>query len=579
MASHDPYGRPLALSEKEKVTETTSSDAPIEEGESGHVVKSRPLARALEGRHMQMIAIGGSIGAGLFVGSGGALSNGGPGSLLIGFMITGTMLLFTVQALGELAVLYPQNGAMYQYLCRFIDPSWGCAMGWDYAIGWLTVLPFELTAASITIDFWEVNVNKGVWITVFFVALCAIQVFGVRGYGEVEYVLGMIKILACAGFIILGIIIDCGGVPTDSRGYIGAKYWHDPGAFRNGFKGFASVLVTAAFAFGGTELAGLAAAEAADPVKSLPRATKQVFWRIFFFYIVNVFIIGLIVPSNSEFLLKSTGANTKYSPFVLAIKQAGIKGLPSVFNAVITLAVLSVGNSCMYGSTRTFQALAQGGMAPKILAYVDRKGRPIPTIILQLAFGLLAFLNLIPSVGDQIFNWLLALSGLQSFFTWASICLAHIRFRKAWAANGRSIEELQFRAFAGVYGSYLALFLNVCCLIAQFYVAAWPIGEGELSPRARVESFFSAYLTAFVILTVFIIWKVYSAAYSTDPRINHRGWKPYIKISEIDILTGIRENTLRDMDEVRALQQQPKLSVGQKIIGVPRAIWGTLFAP
>ena len=116
------------------------------------------------------------------------------------------------------------------------------------------------------------------WITVFLVALSAIQIFGIRGYGEVEFVLSIIKIAACTGFIILGIIINCGGVSTDPRGYIGGLYWHDPGAFRNGFKGFCSVFVTASFAFGGTELTGLAAAEAADPLRSIPRATKQVFW-------------------------------------------------------------------------------------------------------------------------------------------------------------------------------------------------------------------------------------------------------------------------------------------------------------
>jgi amino acid transporter len=233
------------------------------------------------------------------------------------------------------------------------------------------------------------------------------------------------------------------------------------------------VFVTASFAFGGTELAGLAAAEAKNPGRSLPRATKQVFFRIFFFYIVNTFILGLIVPSNDERLLNSSGANTKFSPFVIAIKMAGIKGLPSVFNVVITIAVLSVANSATFGSTRTFQALAQQGMAPKIFAYVDKKGRPLTCVALQLAFALLAFVNEDKEVGNKFFNWLLALSGLQSFFTWGSICLAHIRFRRAWARQGHTVDELPFAAALGVWGSYIGLFLNIICLVAQFYVAAW----------------------------------------------------------------------------------------------------------
>jgi amino acid transporter len=253
-------------------------------------------------------------------------------------------------------------------------------------------------------------------------------------------------------------------------GYIGGRYWHDPGAFRNGFKGFCTVFTIAAFAFGGTELVGLAAAEAADPRKSLPKATKQVFWRIAGFYVVSLLIVGLIVPSDSDVLLNSSGANTKASPFVYAIQLAGVHGLPSVFNAVITISVLSVANSCTFGSTRTLQALAERGMAPKILEYIDKRGRPLSAIFLQVCFGFLAFINE-ASVGSQVFNWLLALSGLSYFFTWGSICLAHIRFRYAWQERGRSLSDIPWRSPLGVIGSYIGLGLVILCLIATFYVA------------------------------------------------------------------------------------------------------------
>jgi len=186
------------------------------------------------------------------------------------------------------------------------------------------------------------------------------------------------KITACIGFMILGIIIDCGGVPTDHRGYIGARYWYDdiypffstranslfrhsPNAgFINGFKGFCSVFVTASFAFGGTELTGLAAAEAEDPKREIPKATRQVVWRICIFYIVNLFLVGLIVPANSP-LYSGAGSESRHSPFVIAIELAGIKVLPSIFNAMILISVMSVANSCTFGSTRTFQALAANG--------------------------------------------------------------------------------------------------------------------------------------------------------------------------------------------------------------------------
>lgn len=296
--------------------------------------------------------------------------------------------------------------------------------------------------------------------------------------------LGLIKVVAITGFIIFGIVVDCGGVKSDPRGYIGARYWHDPGAFRNGFKGFASVFVTASFAFGGTELVGLAAAEAADPRKSLPKATKQVFWRIATFYVLSLFIVGLILPSDNKDLLGASGANTKASPFVLAIQLAGVKGLPSVFNAVITISVLSVANSCAYGSTRTMQALAVRRMGPKFLAYIDKKGRPVWCVMIQIAFGLLAFIGEAKH-GDTIFTWLLSLSGLSFFFVWGSICLSHIRFRAGWKVQGHTLDELPYRASFGVIGSWIGFGLACIALIATFYVSAFVSTALLLPPYAH----------------------------------------------------------------------------------------------
>jgi amino acid transporter len=240
------------------------------------------------------------------------------------------------------------------------------------------------------------------------------------------------------------------GIFPDTHWPDGTRVRHSPySAFLNGFHGFCTVFVIASFAFSGTELTGLAAAEAEDPRKEIPKATRQVVWRICIFYIVNLFLIGLIVPENSP-LYSGAGAESRHSPFVIAIELAGIKALPSIFNAMILISVMSVANSCTFGSTRTFQALAQHGkppsttrpnvhiwplrtgMGPKLFAYVDRKGRPLVVTLLQLLFGCLAFLNLDTSGGGNIFNWLLALSGLSSFFIFGSIAIAHIRFRSAW---------------------------------------------------------------------------------------------------------------------------------------------------
>ncbi|RBR25800.1 uncharacterized protein FIESC28_01393 [Fusarium coffeatum] len=509
MASTPPadYGKEAVLD----VSETRD----VETGE----VKNGGLQRDLKNRHMQMIAIGGAIGAGLFVGSGGALQKGGPAALLIGYLIIGIMLLCTCLALAEMAVLYPVNGAFFTYICRFVDPSWGFAIGWQYALAWLTVLPFELIAASITIKFWREDINMAVWVSVFLVTLIGIQFFGVRGYGEVEFVLSIIKICACVGFIILGIVINCGGV--GDQGYIGTKYWHDPGAFTS-FKGFCAVFVVAAFSFGGTEMVGLAAAESADPRRSIPMASKQVFWRIAIFYILNLFIVGLILPANDERLMGASGANTKASPFVLAIQDAGIKVLPSIMNAVITIAVLSVANSCTFGSTRTIQAMAERNMAPNFFKYIDSKGRPLYCVALQIAFGLLAYIGAAPQ-GMEIFGWLLALTGLGFLFVWGSICLAHIRMRAGMKAQGVNLNLIPYKTPFGVAGSYLGLGLNILALIASFYTALYPASGA--SPAA--EAFFSSYLAFFSVAILYIGYKVCT-----------RKWQMYVRPSEMDLSTG-----------------------------------------
>ncbi|KAF4778495.1 amino-acid permease inda1 [Colletotrichum scovillei] len=522
--------------EEKKLDASEAAVQPTSSNGEGEIEPQHPqLSRALKGRHMQMIAIGGSIGAGLFVGTGGALRTGGPAALLIGFIIIGCMMMCTVQALGELAIIYPVNGAFYEYAVRFIDPAWGFAMGWEYSIGWMVTLPFEITAAGITIEFWKSReeVNPGVWCAVFMSLLIIIQVFGVRGYGEVEFILAIVKIIACIGFIILGIIINAGGVPTDPRGYIGAQYWHDPGAFRNGFQGFCSVFVTAAFSFGGTEMVGLAAAEARNPRKTLPKATRQVFWRIALFYILNIFIMGLIVPSDSDVLLGASGANTKASPFVLAVQLAGIQVLPHIINGVITCAVISVANSCTYGSTRVLQALAQSGRAPSIFAKIDKSGRPIYCVALQVAFGFISFIT-VAADSKTVFNWLLAVTGLSGQFAYASIMIAHIRFRKAWKVQGRSPEDIPWRSALGVVGSHVGVFLVCCSLAATFYSSLFPVGG-----KPSAESFFQGYLAAPITISLFLFWKVYT-----------KDWGFGVDLHSVDLDMGRRpEEELDDVYE------------------------------
>ena len=392
---------------------------------------------------------------------------------------------------------------------------------------WLVVLPLEIVAATLTIEFWnQGRINNDAWVAIFLLLIIAINLFGVKGYGEAEFVFAIIKVAAIIGFIILGIILNCGGGPHG--GYIGGRFWYHPGAFHNGFKGLCSVFVTAAFSFAGTELVGLAAAETANPRKSLPTAVKQVFWRITLFYVVSLLLVGLLVPYDDNRLLGgSSSADATASPFVIAIENAGISGLPSVFNVVIMIAVLSVGNSSIYGSSRTLAALADQGQNFRIFGYIDRKGRPIVSIAVASALGFLAFLAG-SSQQEQAFTWMLALSGLSSIFTWGSICLAHIRFRKAWRIQGHSLDELAFRSQPGVWGSWYGFLFNLLVLIAQFWTGFAPVGYGSNSAGANTENFFEAYLAAPIVIVFYLGYKIW---YRT----------PFMRTRDMDLVTGMRD--------------------------------------
>jgi len=485
------------------------------------------LDKSMKTRHLHMIAIGGSIGAGFFVGSGGALNKGGPASVLIDFSLMGVMIFNVVYALGELAIMYPVSGGFYTYSSRFIDPSWGFAMGWNYVFQWAIVLPLELVVASLTVQYWHgaKSTSLAVFITIFWVFIIIINVFGTLGYAEEEFWSACIKLSATVIFMIIALVCVLGGGPSNGKysEYYGARTWYNPGAFNNGFKGFCSVFVTAAFAFSGTELVGLAAAETKNPLKSLPGAIRQVFWRITLFYVLGLFFVGLLVDYDDPRLLGAEGDGANTSPFVIAGKDAGLIGFDSFMNVVILVSVISIGVSGVYGGSRTLTALADQGYAPKIFTYVDRSGRPLPSVGFVLLWGVLGYMQL-SATGVTVFNWFVALSGLAALFTWGSICLAHIRFRKAWAYHGHTLDELPFKAVGGVYGSYLGLTIIFVVLMAQFYTAVSPIGKR----LGTATDFFSAYLALFVVAAFWLagyFWK-------------REGW---LRTAQMDVDTGRRE--------------------------------------
>ncbi|KAF8873882.1 APC amino acid permease [Infundibulicybe gibba] len=470
------------------------------------------LQQKMKPRHLQMIAVGGSIGTGLFVGSGSALHVGGPAGVLIAWILIGAMLISVTQALGEMSILYPVSGGFYTLAIRFLDPSFAFAMGWNYVFQWAVVLPLEITVAGTTVRYWTQDVHIAAWITIFWIVLVIASVFGTLGFAEEEFWSSCLKLLVVIVFIFIGI-----GGQYDS--YLGGKNWQDPGPFANGVKGVCAVFVTA-----GTELVGLAASETPNPRETMPAAVKGTFWRITIIYVTSLTIIGLLIPYDEPRLLGGGGAD-----FV---------------NATICVSVLSIGLSCVYAGSRTLTALAETGYAPKIFAYVDKSSRPLWSVVAILAFAPLAYVN-VGATGDLVFKWLLALSGLSTLFTWLAVCLCHIRFRRAWKVQGHSVEELPFQALGGVYGSWFGVTLTVMVMAVQFYIAVWPIGGQAETPMGIFEDFLSSYLAAPVMI---VFWLVGYAWKRTLPK----------RASAIDLDSG-RKSWL-SVEEMRQYRAERKMA-------------------
>ncbi len=325
-----------------------------------------------------MISIGGVIGTGLFLGTGGALARAGPVGLWLGYMFMSTVCFAVMMSLGEVISYLPVPGGHIKLAERFVDPSFSAALGYLYVYNWAIVLAAELAAGATLIGYWNSSINPAAWVALLFCIVVTINLFGPRVYGEAEFWFASIKVITIVGLIILSFLMDVGAVGPR----LGFQFWRDPGPFVQ-YKGIAgswgrflawwSVASQAAFSFIGSEIVAIAAGESANPRRNLPRAIRTIYFRIFFFYILGTLAISVICPSNSP-SLKGGHHNAAASPFVIAIRRAGISGLPSVINAALITSATSAASSDLYVASRGLYGLAIAGRAPRIFARTNRYG-------------------------------------------------------------------------------------------------------------------------------------------------------------------------------------------------------------
>jgi len=412
------------------------------------------LARRLKSRHIHMIAIGGAIGVGLFLGSGKAIAKAGPG-LLLSYAIGGIAIFFIMRALGELLLHKPVAGSFATYAEEFVGPFAGFATGWSYWFMWVVIGMAEITAVGVYIHYWLPEVPQWVPALVTLAVLTVVNIVAVRLFGELEFWFALIKVVTIVALILGGLAVIVFGIGDLGQGAGISNLWSHGGFLPFGVLGAVLALQMVMFAYQGVELIGVTAGEAEDPARVLPRATNGIIWRILIFYLGALAVIMSLLPW--------TQLDPSASPFVFVFDKLGLNAAADVINLVVITAAASSCNSGLFSNGRMLFTLARSGQAPRAFGQVSRNHVPVAGIAASAAVMLIGVvLNYL--VPEEAFVWVTSISLVGSLWTWAIIMIAHLGYRRA-VARGQA-APVSFRMPGAPVANWLVVAFLV--LVAVF---------------------------------------------------------------------------------------------------------------
>ncbi|KAJ3550001.1 hypothetical protein NMY22_g666 [Coprinellus aureogranulatus] len=436
--------------------------------------------------------------------------------------------------LGEMATEMPLAGTFVTYGTRFVDEAFGFSLGWNYWFNDAVSLAGDLTAAQVVMQFWGTHLN---WLPslFFWFLLLGLNLIHVKAYGELEYWLSLLKVVTIVIFIILGVA----GKYARQVAFGGENWTIGDAPFVGGFGGFASLFVTAAFAYGGTESIGVTAGETKNPSRNMPRVIRRVFYRILLLYVLTVIIIGFNVPYTYPGL---TRRSVGTSPFTIVWSMAGSKVAGSFMNAVILTSVLSAGNHALFAGSRILYGLAMVGHAPQIFRRTTRHGVPWLSVLLTASGGIICFgLSFLPGGAAQLWVWLQALVGVSNQIAWLCIGIASWRFRLAWKKQGRSVSDLKFPNPAGRFAAPIVTVATTFIILIQ----GWSSFEGGFDAISFVQSYIE--LPIFVLL--YAGWKIIKRPQTRT-------------LLQIDLDTGRHAQTAEDLQDDEKIAQREKGRAG-----------------
>lgn len=410
-----------------------------------------------------MIALGGVIGTGLFLGSGYTIHEAGPGGALVAYLFGGLVMYLTMLCLGELAVSLPDAGSYQTYATKYISPSAGYVIGWLSWLNWSVTVGLELLTVSILMKRWFPDVPSWIWCVVFAVVLFSINALSTRSFAEVEFWFSSIKVLTIIAFIILGgaamfgFLEMKGGKPAPMF----SNFTDHGGLFPNGIAAILVTMIGVNFSFQGTELVGVAAGESENPEKTVPKAINNTVWRILLFFVLAIFVLAGLFPWEKAGLVES--------PFVVVFDSIGIPYAADIVNFVIITAVLSVANSGLYATSRVLWSMSRQGMVSPVFSKLSKNGVPLNALIASMLIGCLSLLSGIYAE-DTVYLWLLSIAGFGAVTVWASIALSNYLGRKAFLKQGGDVRDLKYKTPLYPFVPLLALALNVLIIVSLAFI-------------------------------------------------------------------------------------------------------------
>lgn len=425
---------------------------------AGLCAHEQELKRDMKSRHLMMISIGGTIGTGLFLGSGQTISQAGPFGAILAYLVGGLIMYLVLLCLAELTVAMPVSGSFQRYASRFISPSAGFVTGWLYWINWAVCIAADFTAAGIIMHSWFPQVATWIWCGVFACSLALLNMISVKVYGETEFWFAGIKVAAIVTFIIAGAGLMFGF--SGHEGAIGFSNFDTGGEwFPKGFQAVFLTMIAVVYSFQGAELVGIAAGECDNPGKHVPRVIRGITLRIVVFYILAMGVLAGTIPWQE--------ASVMESPFAHVFGRIGMPIAQDIMSFVVLTSALSAGNSALYACSRLLWSMANEGLAPQFLGRLNSNGVPFYGVLITLV---LACLSLLTSefAPDTVYLWLMSSTGLTGCIIWIIIAWCQLNFRKTFAEMGGQLSQLSFRTPLYPLVPYLAILLNIAVIISLY---------------------------------------------------------------------------------------------------------------